>query len=109
MKVLQMLPALELGGVERGTVDLARALKARGEGIVVMSSGGALVEELEKAGIPHYTLPIARKSVFSLALVPRVVEVIRKERIDVVHARSRVPAWIGWLAAKKAKVPFVTT
>ncbi len=109
MKVLQMLPALELGGVERGTVDLARALKSRGEGIVVMSSGGALVEELERSGITHYSLPIAKKSIFSLALVARVVEVIRKERIDVIHARSRVPAWIGWLAAKRAKIPFVTT
>lgn len=109
MRILQMLPALEVGGVERGTVDLARALKARGEGVAVISSGGALVEELERAGIPHYTLPIARKSFFSLTLVPRVVEVIRKENIDIVHARSRVPAWIGWFAAKKAKVPFVTT
>ena len=109
MKILQILPSLELGGVERGTIDLARALKARGEAAVVVSSGGTLVQELVKEGIPHYTLPVARKSILSLALVPRLVEIIRKERVDIVHARSRVPAWIAWLAARKAKVPFVTT
>ncbi len=110
MKVLQILPALELGGVERGTVDLARALKARGEdGAVVISSGGALVQELIKEGIPHYTLPVAEKSIFSLALVPKIVEIIQRERVDLVHARSRVPAWLAWLAARKAGVPFVTT
>ena len=109
MKILQILPALELGGVERGTVDLARALKARGEGAVVISSGGALVQELQKEGIPHYTLPVGEKSILSFALVPRIVEIIQKERVDLVHARSRVPAWLGWLAARKAGVPFVTT
>ena len=109
MNVLQVLPALELGGVERGTIDLARALKARGEGVVVVSSGGTLVQELQKEGIPHYRLPVGQKSIFALSLVPRIVEVIRKERIDVVHARSRVPAWIAWLAAREARIPFVTT
>lgn len=109
MKVLQILPALELGGVERGTVDLARSLKARGVGTVVISSGGSLVQELEKEGIPHYTLPVAKKSLLTLGLVPGVVEVIQKERIDLVHARSRVPAWIAWLASRKAGVPFLTT
>lgn len=109
MKVLQILPALELGGVERGTVDLARSLKAHGVETVVISSGGTLVQELQKEGIPHYTLPVAQKSVFSLALVPKIVEVIQKERVDLVHARSRVPAWMAWLASRKAGVPFVTT
>lgn len=109
MKVLQILPRLELGGVERGTVDLARALKARGVNVVVISAGGSLVRELEKEGITHYTLPVAHKSIFSLFLVPKLVEIIQKERIDLVHARSRVPAWIAWLAARRARVPFVTT
>ena len=109
MKVLQILPALELGGVERGTVDLAHALKARGEEAIVISSGGSLVQELQKEGIPHYTLPVAQKSLFSLSLVPKIVEIIHKERIDIVHARSRVPAWIAWLAARQAGIPFITT
>lgn len=109
MKVLQILPRLELGGVERGTVDLARALKVRGEQTVVVSSGGALVQELEREGIPHYTLPVAQKSLLSLSLVSKLVEIIQKERVDLVHARSRVPAWIAWFACREARVPFVTT
>lgn len=109
MKSLQMLPSLDLGGVERGVIDLARALKKRGEDLVVISSGGALVAELQRMGISHYQLPVHKKSIFSLSLVPRIAEIIEKERIDVVHARSRVPAWLGWLAARKTHRPFVTT
>jgi lipopolysaccharide heptosyltransferase II len=110
MKILQILPALELGGVERGTVDLARALKARGEdSAVVISSGGALVQELIREGIPHYTLPVGHKSIFSLALVSKIVEIIEKERVDLVHARSRVPAWLAWFACRRAGIPLVTT
>lgn len=109
MKVLEILPRLELGGVERGTVDLAFSLKARGEGVVVVSAGGSLVRELEKGGIPHYSLPVDRKSLFVLSLVPRLAEIIQKERIDVVHARSRVPAWVAWFACRRTHTPFVTT
>lgn len=109
MKVMQLLPSLHVGGVERGVVDLARAMKKRGEHAVVVSSGGELTGELQKIGAPHYTLPIHKKTLLGLALVPRLVEIIQRERIDIVHARSRVPAWIGWLAARKAGVPFVTT
>jgi len=109
MNSLQLLPALEVGGVERGVVDLAKAMKRCGEGMVVVSSGGALVGTLHKLGIPHYTLPVHKKSVFSLAMVDKIVRIIERERVDIVHARSRVPAWLGWLAARKAHVPFVTT
>ena len=109
MKTLQILPSLEVGGVERGVIDLARAMKKRGEETVVISSGGELVAELQKMGVPHYTLPVHKKSVFSLSLVPQIAEVIERERVDLVHARSRVPAWLGWFAARRAGVPFVTT
>lgn len=109
MKILQILPALELGGVERGTLDLTRALKARGQETVVVSAGGSLVQELQKEGIAHYTLPVNQKSILSLSLIPRLVEIMQKEKVDVVHARSRVPAWLAWFASRKAGVPFVTT
>lgn len=109
MKILQVLPALELGGVERGTVDLAVALKRRGEGAVVVSSGGALVQELEREKIPHYPLPVHQKSIFILSLVSRLAEIIQRERVDVVHARSRVPAWVAWLACRRTGIPLVTT
>lgn len=109
MKSLQVLPSLEVGGVERGVIDLARAMKKRNQAMVVLSSGGALVAELEKMGFKHYTLPVHRKSLTSLRLVPKIAEIIRRERIQIVHARSRVPAWLAWLAAKWTGVPFVTT
>ena len=74
MKVMQLLPALELGGTERGVVDLARAMKKEGHGTVVVSSGGSLVAELQKTGIPHYGLPVHQKSLASLFLVEELVD-----------------------------------
>jgi len=109
MKVMQLLPALELGGTERGVVDLARAMKKEGHATVVVSSGGSLVAELQKIGIPHYGLPVHQKSLAGLFLVEELVKIIQRERVDIVHARSRVPAWLGWLAARKAGIPFITT
>ena len=109
MKTLQILPSLEVGGVERGVIDLAKAMTVRGQKTVVISSGGALVQELQRMGVTHYSLPVHEKSLFSLRLVPKITAIIRRENIDLVHARSRVPAWIGWLAARAAGVPFVTT
>ncbi len=109
MKVMQILPALELGGTERGVVDLARAMKKGGHETIVVSSGGSLVSELQKIGIPHYGLPVHQKSLAALFLVEELVKIIQRERVDIIHARSRVPAWLGWLAARKAGVPFITT
>lgn len=109
MRIAQILPELNVGGVETGTVDLAKALKKRGEEPYVISNGGALVEELIKAGIPHLKLPVHKKSVASLALVREVAQFIERERIDIIHARSRVPAWIAYLAARRTDCDFVTT
>jgi len=109
MKVMQLLPALELGGTERGVVDLARAMKYEGHATVVVSSGGALVAELQKMGIPHYGLPVHQKSLAGLFLVEELVKIVQRERVDIIHARSRVPAWLGWLASRKTGIPFVTT
>ncbi|HEX9780909.1 MAG TPA: glycosyltransferase family 9 protein [bacterium] len=110
MHILQMVPALAVGGVERGVLDLAKALTARGHRMSVVSSGGPLVEELVALGARHYRLPVDRKSPGSMwSCVPAVARLIRDTDIDVVHARSRVPGWIGWAAARRAQRPFVTT
>lgn len=109
MKVMQLLPALELGGTERGVMDLAKAMKKEGHEVVVVSSGGSLVAELQRIGIPHYGLPVHQKSLASLFLVEELVKIIQRERVDILHARSRVPAWLGWLAARKTGIPFITT
>jgi hypothetical protein len=105
MNILQILPELRVGGVERGTVDLATHLVKAGHKAVVISNGGDLVKDLVAAGVVHYQLPVHRKSLFSMiAMVPKIVDIIRKERIDIVHARSRIPAWSAFFASRKVRV-----
>ncbi|GAA5525161.1 N-acetyl-alpha-D-glucosaminyl L-malate synthase [Microbulbifer aestuariivivens] len=101
MKVMQLLPALNSGGVERGTLDLARALVATGHDSLVVSSGGRMVEQLELEGSRHLSLPIHRKSLASLRQVRPLRELIRREQPDILHVRSRVPAWLTYFAWKK--------
>lgn len=109
MRIAQILPELNVGGVETGTVDLAKALKRRGDEPYVISSGGVLVAELIKSNIPHLQLPVHQKSVASLALVKTIASFLERERIDIIHARSRVPAWLAYLAARRTNCDFVTT
>ena len=108
--VLQVLPALEVGGAERGTVDIAAGLAGAGWRAVVASSGGAMTREVEGAGGIHVTLPLDRKNPWTIRRNARVLqEVVREYRVDVVHARSRAPAWSARTAARRSGVPFVTT
>ena len=110
MKILQILPELNVGGVETGTLDLSKHLVRLGHTSVVVSAGGALVKELEAGGAKHYILPVNKKSIISMfKLIPRLVEIINKEEIDIVHARSRVPAWIAYFACRRTKAVFITT
>lgn len=110
MKILQILPELNVGGVERGTVDLAKELVKLGHKAVVVSNGGDLVADIEKAGVIHYQLPVHRKSIVNIIrMVGRLAEIIRKEEIDVVHARSRMPAWVAFFACRRTQIAFVTT
>lgn len=101
MNILQIVPALEVGGVERGTVELARHLVIRGHKAVVISGGGKLVKKLEESGVKHYQLPVGKKSLFTvISMVGRVARIIKRENIHIVHARSRVPAIIAFFAVK---------
>jgi lipopolysaccharide heptosyltransferase II len=110
VNILQILPELKSGGVERGTVDLAKYLLRHGHKAVVVSAGGPLVGDLTSAGVMHYTLPVHRRSLFAMIYSVRtLVKIVRKENIDVIHARSRVPAWLAWFASRATQVPFVTT
>ena len=108
--VLQVLPSLVTGGVERGTIEMAQALVAGGWQSLVASSGGPLVREIERAGAKHVTLPLASKNPLVMrANVGRLVEVIERNTIDIVHARSRAPAWSARWAARRTGRHFVTT
>jgi len=108
--VLQIIPKLETGGAERTTVDMAAALKAAGWRALVVSEGGRMVPELETAGGEHLHLPAASKSPLTiLANAVRLKRIITEQKVALVHARSRAPAWSALLAARLAGVPFVTT
>ena len=110
MNILQILPELNVGGVETGTVDFGRYLVKHGHKSVVVSRGGGLVEELEKSGSKHYAMPVNRKNIFLMwRCSRRLAQLIEQESIDVVHARSRVPAWIAFLACRRTKAVFITT
>ena len=110
MNILQILPSLDVGGVETGTVDLARQLVSKGHKAIVVSSGGRLVRELDKVGARHYNLPVGKKSLFTIIkMVGALRDIIRKEDIDIVHARSRVPALVAYFACKQTNRVFITT
>jgi glycosyltransferase involved in cell wall biosynthesis len=98
MKVLQMIPEMESGGVERGTLELARHLGALGHGSLVVSGGGRMVGQLEACGTRHLQMPVGRKRLSSLLLVPKLRRLFAEERPDILHVRSRVPAWLAFLA-----------
>ena len=110
MNILQLIPELSVGGTERGTVELARGLVARGHKSFVISGGGELVKLLAEYGSRHDTLPVGAKNPWTVfRMVKHVSRVIREENIDIVHARSRVPGLIAFLACRRTGRPFVTT
>jgi glycosyltransferase involved in cell wall biosynthesis len=108
--VLQVLPALVTGGVERGTIEVASALVRAGWNAIVASAGGPMVYELERAGARHVSLPLDTKNPFSIRRnATRLAELIEAAEIDLVHARSRAPAWSALWASERTHRPFVTT
>ena len=100
LTVVQLLPALESGGVERSTLEIAQALVDAGHRAIVVSAGGRLVPRLQAPGAEHITLDIGRKSLATLRHVVTLRALFAHEGIDIVHARSRLPAWLGRLALR---------
>ncbi|MGX9966025.1 glycosyltransferase family 4 protein [Roseomonas sp. F4] len=108
--VLQVLPALASGGVERGTIEIAEAIRDAGLRPIVASAGGALVAELERLGVTHVTLPLATKSPLGLwRNAAALTALAQAEGVRIIHARSRAPAWSALLAARRSGAAFVTT
>jgi len=110
MKIVQLLPELNEGGVERGTMELSRELINLGHESIVISAGGKLVKQIEEDGGRHITLDVCSKNILMAPFrMLKLRKVLRSLQPDILHARSRVPAWLTYLANKKLHLPFVTT
>jgi len=113
LTVCQLLPALDGGGVEQGTLEVAAALVHAGHRSLVVSAGGRLLPGLVAAGTEHFTWPIGRKSPFTLRFMPRLRQLLVTEGVDILHVRSRLPAWIAWLVWRQmepaTRPRFITT
>ncbi len=109
-RVLQVLPRLVSGGVERGTIEISAALVAAGWRSYVASAGGKMMHELSRHGGIHLALPLASKNPIVMRRnAARLAALIKEHGIDIVHARSRAPAWSAWMAARRTGRHFVTT
>ncbi len=110
LTVLQVIPSLDTGGAERAAIDIAAALAKRGDRALVASEGGRLAAELAEAGGSLVPLRAASKNPARIGLLAlSLARLIREEKVDIVHARSRAPAWAARLACRRTGVPFITT
>lgn len=100
LTVLQMLPALEGGGVERGTLEVGKYLVEHGHRSLVMSAGGRMVAQLEREGSEHFTWPVGKKSLWTLRLIWKLRRFLIEQKVDILHVRSRMPGWVAYLAWK---------
>lgn len=108
--VIQVLPALNSGGVERGAIDIALAVKKVGWESFVVSEGGLMRKELERAEIEHIKLPLSSKNPFIMHRnFSSLSSIIYDKKIDIVHARSRAPAWSAYYASRRFNTNFITT
>jgi glycosyltransferase involved in cell wall biosynthesis len=100
LTVVQMLPALESGGVEKGTLEVGRHLVQHGHRSIVISAGGRLVAQLEREGSEHVAWPVGAKRLTTLRYIWTLRDFLAREQPDILHLRSRLPAWIGYRAWK---------
>lgn len=108
--ILQLVPRLDEGGVERGTLEIAAAIVAAGGRALVASAGGRLSSRLTALGGEFVEMPVDTKNLLAMRRnARRIAELIDDEGIDLVHARSRAPAWSGYWATRRTGAAFVTT
>ena len=108
--ILQIIPELDTGGAELSTIEIADAITSAGGRAIVLTEGGRLVQRLRDTGAEVQFFPAAAKMPFRLLWnAHRIANVIRRDGVDLVHARSRAPAWSALIAARRTGVPFVTT
>lgn len=108
--ILQLIPELDTGGAELSTIEIADAIQNAGGRALVASEGGRLVPQLNACGAEFIPFPASSKNPARILWNARILRnLIETERVDLIHARSRAPAWSGYLAAKQSGIPFVAT
>ncbi|MDZ7628669.1 MAG: glycosyltransferase family 4 protein [Parvularculaceae bacterium] len=108
--VLQVIPAMDAGGAERTTLEMARAIVAAGGRAIVATSAGRMIADLERAGAHVALMPVQSKNPLTImSNAGRLSALIRAQRVDIIHARSRAPAWSSLVAARRTGAAFVTT
>jgi len=109
MRIIQVLPELDIGGVERHVIDLSNELAERGHDVLVISNGGQMQSQLSDK-VLHWQLPVHKKNPFiALCCSGKISSRIKSEGWELIHAHSRVPAWIAWRTSFKAKIPWIYT
>ena len=103
ISVLQVLPDLNSGGVERGTLEVNKYLASKGHRSIVISNGGRMKNQIELDKGEHHKLPVGKKNILIFLVIFKLIKFLRKNKIDIVHARSRLPAWVCFLALKLVK------
>ena len=108
--IAQIVPELDRGGVERGTIEMAEAIKRKGWKSIVISNGGNMVGHLKRLGVEHYDIQVNNKIIFKWPIIKKQLKnIFLKEDINIVHVRSRVPAWLALSIAKKLNIKTVST
>ena len=108
--IIQVLPALQQGGVERGTIEMARAMQQAGIPNLVISAGGRMVHELEQLGVEHITLPVDSKNPIKIfANIKKLAQIFQEKGATLVHVRSRAPAWSVKFACRQTRIPFIAS
>lgn len=103
MKIMHLLPSLTSGGVEQVVLEICQGMRPLGVECLVVSAGGAMVDAIGKTGARHITRPIGKKSLATFLQIGKMAQLLRQEKPDILHMHSRIPAWVGILAAKRMK------
>ncbi len=107
---MQIIPELGTGGAEQGCIDIAAEIVKSGARSIVVSNGGARVPDLLRIKSDHIDMPVHSKNPMTMYRnIGRIKRMIKKHSVDIVHVRSRAPAWSAYRACKSLRVPFVTT
>ena len=110
LRVLQIIPKLDGGGAEAATLEITRALKSKGHDAFIASEGGRLEREIKQAGGEIFHLPVASKNPLTIwRNIRRLKKLCRAMNVNLIHARSRAPAWSAYFAARQLGIAFITT